>query len=194
MTFLHSEYEKFSTISEKQQLEQVVLNTRINHEFNDSLTLRELYIDLMMYDTAILHSKRNVNKKAIRTLITNKIVIQKLIKVRETMGETLVPDAKVLETARKCLESENWSNEIVHGLLQWVDSDQIPVFRDHLQRVMKQNQDQPQTKQVEKLMRQCTDSLIICQAQSTVHFRNAVCMVECLTFYSFFCNKKTEFF
>lgn len=120
LRFLSDEYEthKKKSIQEQKQIQKT--NESVQTKFKSRKSLRDLYVDLMMYDTLVDHVRRVKGgdvDQMYNTFITNKSIVTKKIKERELQGEFLVPDKHVELIKIRCLEN---AKDIIPSLLPWV--------------------------------------------------------------------------
>ena len=106
LQFLQRDYDGFGAKTQDAQETALSKNKRIQNYFGSKIPLRDLYVELMMYDS-LLNNGNNKSTEVSRNLLANKSTIQLKIKKREMAGEIIVPDVLASEISRKCVASEN---------------------------------------------------------------------------------------
>lgn len=124
LDFLQGEYAKFRALDSAQQAQSLEFNELVRAPLEKPETpLRTLYIDLVMHDEMIRHSRnaKDTNKERITTLIRNKVAIQMMIRHREVVLESVTPDPR---TEEKHVELDQ--------VLSWFSAAHRPDFQRHL--------------------------------------------------------------
>jgi hypothetical protein len=182
LIFLETDYLKFREKSTHDQENIQLQNSLVRSQLKQETSLRNLYIDLMMHDSMISHSKTALdkNEQRVRMLITNKVAIQKMIQNREKQGECITPDQQVENVVQLSLKNKQY---LKTGLIQWIDPSKRDQFQKEISHVLNQENSHP-NKWAEQLMKNCMKHGLLLKKKNLEHFRNFVSFSECLTFYT----------
>lgn len=181
LDFLHGEYEKFRQMDSESQAISLEYNEEIRKSMSDptedtqpTVTLRQLYIDLVMYDEMI---QNMIQKRKLPTqrdkfllLMASKMATQNQITQREEAKESIVPDAQLENVLREC----QGNDELMKiRLMQWVPE----KYRDKLTRRLKHQKSWD--KIINCIMSECSVS----QLASVDNFRSLFTLMECIMSY-----------
>jgi hypothetical protein len=166
--FLQRDYHSFGANKKDVQKTTVSKNKRIQNYFESKIPLRDLYVELMMYDSLLTSNK---STEVSRNLLTNKSTIQLKIKNREMAGEVIVPDAVVREISRKCAASQNPGEiiDILQPLIKYSSN-----FKMTAPRYFKEFNKWPSA-----IMKYALQDLGT-QTPTITEFRNVMRLVECM--------------
>jgi hypothetical protein len=182
LDFLHGEYAKFRQMDPESQAISLEYNEEIRKSLSDPTDetrtvpppLRQLYIDLVMYDEMI---QNMINRRKLATqrdkfllLMASKMATQNQITLREEAKESIVPDVQLESVLRECQDND----ELMKArLMQWVPE----KYREKLTRRLKYQKSWD--KIINCIMSECSVS----QLASVDNFRSLFTLMECIMSY-----------
>lgn len=168
LQFLQTEYEKFRAHKAELQAQILEFNELVRQPLEKpELTLRVLYIDLLMHDEMIRHSQatHDTKRERIAVLMRNKVALQQMIRQREAAEECVVPDPR----------TEQKNHDLV-ALLNWFPEAHRSEFRQQLQPVWRRWQ----TKKIstQELLQTVVQKCVVLGCRSVEDFRALFSIIE----------------
>lgn len=165
LTFLQSDYNNFLEKTKEEKTTILAKNQRIQNHVKSELPLRDLYVDLMMYDTLL---STDITIDVQERLLQNKNILQTKITQREKAGEVISPDFKVYEVSRQCQINPD---HVISHLLPWVNDPEI--FKKKAPKLLK-NPQWPM-----EIMKYVVGNLNS-KTHTVLQFRNLTRLIECM--------------
>ena len=179
LEFLKNNYELFWSLSKEEQSTVLIRNEELKNMREEGglpSPLRELYIDLMMHDELITHSRAaDTSPELMQSLLRNKLALLQTILEREKSGERIVPSVKVQKVVMTCGRDPQ---KLQRALLDFVRSDKKKEFKHKMKRIWRKAIKQKDW--VQFMIQACLQQSILLGLRSIQDFRNSVSMIECL--------------
>ena len=172
LAFLNKDYDAYHVLPTDKKQKVDWWNGLVLEREESTITLRDLYIELMLCDTMInFQAKANPRSGMMSKMNHKKINLVKQIHYREKLQERLVPDPEVMTAAQDCQDDED---KLIETLLQWTDAED----RDKLRKRCQRGRDKP--KWLFKLVQTMSQQNVVTKLTQVENFKNFVCMTECL--------------
>ena len=176
LEILQDDYFKFRKLDAENQSMTVEYNQLVRQTLEKpELSLRTLYIDLGFHDEMIRSSMNahDMDKARIELIMKNKIAIEQMIRAREEVKESVIPETKVDLIAQQVGGDINM---LKSELVKWFPPGRQASFSKFLQRIWKKSHNN-----IEEIIKAIVRQCIVVGMKSIDDFRLLVDIVECLT-------------
>lgn len=169
LDFLQHEYDVFRSQPTALQAQIMEFNELVRAPTEKAeWPLRVLYIDLLMHDEMLRRSRvsHDTKRARIQLLMRNKVMLQKLIRQREAVGESVTPDPR---TELVVLE--------LPWLLEWFPAQHRAAFERELRPLWAAVPLDPQAV-LTTLLQQC----VVLGCRTVEDFRALFSVIECVVY------------